>query len=143
MRRQSPDGFVSAKVTETAGPRLEKNTIQEVSAFPLASFVRFTEGSGYTQLSGDWTTVLSEYHITKALYDIREDKDWPVLDDRTVVVTPANDEPPPVGGKFIDKKVPIPKPTDVPEAFEDDLEKRLDAAANTMLAKPARKEKTS
>ena len=66
-----------------------------------------------------------------------------MLDERTVVVTPAEDEPPSVGGKFIDKKVPIPKPTDVPEAFEDDLEKRLDAAAKTILAKPARKEKTS
>ena len=123
-------------MTEAAGPRLEKNTIIETSAMPFASFVKFTEGSGYTQFSGYWTTVISEYHITKALFGIREDADWPDPDERTVLVT-ADGEPPPPQTKFIEKKTPIAKPTNIPSGFEDDLKERLQAEAKSQAeAKP-------
>ena len=134
-RRQSPTGYVQAKVTETAGPRLEKNTIIEVSALPLASFVRFSQSSVYTQNSGYTTPIISEFHITKTLYQRREEMDWPEQNQRTVLVTP-DDEPPPVAKKFVEKKAPIPKPTGVPEAFEDDLERRLEAESAS-VQKPA------
>ena len=140
-RKQTADGLVQVNVSESVGPRLEKNTIIEVSALPLASFVRCTEMSGYTAFSGYWTTVLSEYHITKALYGIREDADWPGLDEQTLVVTPAPDEPP-VANRFIAKKAPIPKPKGVPEAFEDDLEKRLDSGTGKTQDKPPNKGNT-
>lgn len=126
-RRQSPDGMVQAKVTEAVGPRLEKNTVIEVSALPLASFVRFSESSGYTQFSGYPTAIVSEFHITKALYAHRDEMPWPDPDERTVLVTP-DDGPPPPSQRFIERKVPIPKPTDVPAGFDADLEKRLDQA---------------
>lgn len=133
---QSLDGRAEAKVTEAEGPRLEKNTIIEVSALPLASFVRTTEGSGYTQFSGYWTTVFSEFHITKALYGIREQAPWPAKDDRTVLVT-ADESPAPPLKRFVEKNVTIPKPTNVPEGFDDDLEKRIDAAGETLSPKKA------
>lgn len=138
-RRQSENGYVSAKVTETAAPRLEKNTIIEVSALPLASFVRFSESSGYTQFSGYPTAVLSEYHITKALYAHREETSWPEVDDRTVLVTP-DDAPPPMSKRFMDKKVPIPKPTDVPAGFDADLDKRLEQAGEKLAAPSPKKD---
>jgi hypothetical protein len=127
-RKDAPDRLVQGKVKEEAGPRLEKNTIIETSALPLASFVKFTEGSGYTQFSGYWTTVLSEYHITKALFGIREDADWPDQDERTVLVT-AEDEPPPPSARFIEKKASIAMPKDIPDGFDDDLQKRLESVA--------------
>jgi hypothetical protein len=138
-RRQSPDGLVQAKVAETVGPRLEKNTIIEVSALPLASFVRFSESSGYTQFAGYPTPIISEYHITKALYGHREETAWPDQDERTVLVTP-DDAPPPVAKRFIDKKVPIPKPTDVPAGFDNDLEKRLEQAGEKLSALPPKRD---
>jgi hypothetical protein len=123
---QGLDGVAAARVSESEGPRLERNTVIEVSAMPLASFVRFSESSGYTQFSGYRTTVLSEYHITKALFGHREETGWPEVDERTVLVTP--DEDPIVQSRFIEKNVPIAKPTDVPKDFDADLEQRLDAA---------------
>ena len=50
--RQGLVGVAAANVTESVGSRMEKNTIIEVSARPLARFVRFSESSGYTQFSG-------------------------------------------------------------------------------------------
>jgi hypothetical protein len=137
-RRQSPNGYAQTKVTETAGPRLEKNTVIEVSARPLASFVKFAESKGYTSYSGYWTTVLSEFHITEALYGVREEANWPALDDRTVNVTP-DEEPPAKGSKFIESKKPIPKPTDVPAGFDDDLEKRIEQAGEQLAKKDQKK----
>ena len=127
---ETPDGFAEARVREESGPRLEKNTVIEISAMPLASFVRFSESSGYTQFSGYPTTVLSEYHITKALFGFREETHWPEVDEKTVLVTPE-EETPFAHDRFIEKNVPIAKPTDVPEDFDADLERRLDAAAET------------
>jgi hypothetical protein len=132
--KQSPDGYAQAKVKEEAGPLLEKNSIIEVSALPLASFVKFTEGSGYTQQSGHWTTVLSEYHITEALFGVREEADWPATSSSTILVSPE-EETPPVGGKFIEKKVSIAKP-DVPEGFEEEFSRRLGEAAGGMPPPP-------
>ena len=47
----------------------------------------------------------------------------------------------PSAKKFIDKKVPIPKPTDVPAGFDDDLEKRLEQAGANQATKPPKKDK--
>ena len=120
-------GETSVNVKEETGPRIERNTLIEASAMPLASFVHFTEGSGYTQYSGYWTTVLSEYHISKPLYDYFERQPLPPVDDRTVEVT--GDRPYEEPQRF--KDGPIPKPGDVPESFDEELERRLNAAGST------------
>ena len=137
---ETPDGFAEARVNESVGPRLEKNTVIETFARPLASFVRFSESSGYTQFSGYPTTVLSEYHITKTLLGHREEMTWPEVDESTVLVTPDEEAPFPQN-KFINKNVPIAKPTDVPEDFDTDLERRLDEAAESKSKPPKGKSK--
>jgi hypothetical protein len=126
--RQSETGFTPAKVNETVGPLLEKNTIIEVSALPLASFVRFSEASGYTQFSGYPLALVSEFHITKALHGYHEESDWPEVDSRTILVTAS--EQPPFPSPLLEQSVNfgptgIPKPRDIPEGFDDDLEARL------------------
>ena len=128
--RQSETGFTPAKVNETAGPLLEKNTIIEVSALPLASFVRFSEASGYTQFSGYPLALVSEYHITKALHGYHEESDWPEVDSRTILVT-ASEQPPFPSPLLETGSGPsvIPKPRDIPEGFDDDLEARLNRAS--------------
>lgn len=124
LRWHSDDTSVSVK--ESVGPRIDRNTLIEASALPLASFIHFTEGSGYTQYAGYWTTVLSEYHITKPLFDYFEREPLPPVDDRTVEV--AGDRPYEEPQRFQDG--PIPKP-DVPDNFDADLERRLNAAGST------------
>lgn len=125
--KQGEDGFAASKVTETVGPLLEKNTIIEVSALPLASFVRFSEASGYTQFSGYPLAVLSEYHITKALHGYREESDWPEVDTRTILVTPSDQ--PPFPPTLLEPSIAIPKPKGIPEGFDDDLERRINEAS--------------
>ncbi|MBX3412410.1 MAG: TraM recognition domain-containing protein [Pirellulales bacterium] len=73
-------------VVETIRPRLEPNTIIEVSADSSASMVRFTEGSGYTQFSGYWTIIDSQYHQTPDEFEVRSRRDWPAEDGQTVRV---------------------------------------------------------
>ena len=120
-------GETSVNVKEEVGPRIERNTLIEASAMPLASFIHFTEGSGYTQYAGYWTTVLSEYHISKPLYDFFEREPLPPVDDRTVEV--AGDRPYEEPQRF--REGPIPRPGDVPPDFDADLERRLNAAGST------------
>ncbi len=90
------------------------------------SFVKFDEGSGYTQYAGFWTTVLSEYHISKPLYDYCEGTPLPPVNDETVEVPGDPREGFRDGNAFHDK--PIPNAPNVPEAFEEDIEKRLNDA---------------
>jgi len=133
--QESPDGHAMTKVSETVGPRLEKNTIIEVSALPLASFVRFSESSGYTQYSGYSFAMWSEYHITKALFGYREESDWPDPDGRTIIVT-AGDTPT-FPSKLLNSNVPIPMPTNIPARFDDDLERRINEASRAHQPSPA------
>lgn len=74
------------EIGERVGARLEPNTIIEVSADPMASMVRFTEGSAYTQFSGYWTTISSEYHQSDDEFQARERRDWPAESGETVPV---------------------------------------------------------
>ncbi len=134
-QRQSEGDDASTKVSETVGPILEKNTIIEVSALPLASFVRFTESSGYTQYSGNPFAMWSEYHITKALFGYREESDWPDLDERTILVTSG--DTPTFPNQLLTSNVPIPRPTDIPGGFEDDLERRINEASRVHQPHPA------
>ena len=138
--RQSETGFAAAKVNETVGPLLEKNTIIEVSALPLASFVRFSEASGYTQFSGYPLALMSEYHITKALHGYHEESDWPEVDSRTILVTAS--EQPPFPTALLESGVVIPKPTHVPGTFDDDLERRLNEASEKQGPKTDTKHRT-
>ena len=135
-----PTGIFDAsdvKVKETLGPRLEKNTIIELSAKPMASFVRFTEGSGYTQFSGYYTPILSDFHISQAEFEKREQADWPPVDEETVIGYADNEEPP--GGRTADAgrspaaEKPFvtghpagpPPPENVPDDFDRHLDERL------------------
>jgi hypothetical protein len=89
-----PYGRVVVNVDELTGPRLEPNTVIELSATPLASFVRFTEGSEYTQFSGYYTPIMTEFHISKEEFQEREKAAWPSLTAQTVLVTGDEDTPP-------------------------------------------------
>ena len=121
---------VSVNVSEQIGPRLEKNTVIETSALPLSSFVRFDEGSGYTQYAGYWTTILSEYHISKPLYDHFEREPIPPVGEATIAVLGDAHEERPLGRRFYER--PIPKPNNIPAEFEDDLEQRLNVAGEEL-----------
>lgn len=132
--RQGENGVAIAKVNETVGPLLEKNTIIEVSALPLASFIRCSEDSGYTRFGGHTITVVSEFHITKALHGYREDSDWPEVDSQTILVTPS--EEPPFPSTLLESNPVIPKPQGVPEGFDSDLERRINEASERLGPKP-------
>jgi hypothetical protein len=73
-------------VQEVVGPRLERNRIIELSANPMASFIRTTADKGFTAYTGYWTPILSEYHIHCSEYDQRETAPWPTSSDSTLVV---------------------------------------------------------
>ena len=73
-------------VTETAGPRMDRNTVIEVSAHPMLSIVRFTHGSGYTQFSAYSTPIVSNFHISEEEYRERSRGGWPVADAQTLEV---------------------------------------------------------
>jgi hypothetical protein len=74
---------------ESIGPRLDRNTLIELSAASWLSLVRFTEGSGYTQYSGYLTPIIHEYHIPEHEYAERTGRPWPEPSDATVVPPPA------------------------------------------------------
>ena len=82
------------QVEETIGPRLERNTIIDISATPNTSFVIATEGSGFTQFSGYVTPIVTDYHITEKQYDERSKATWPPPDGGTVVFDRPHDLPP-------------------------------------------------
>ena len=81
------EGF---EIKEAIGPRLEKNTIIEVSADPMTSFVRFTEGTGYTQFSGYWTSIVSQFHQTSRQFKNRSERAWPTESAETVTASPSS-----------------------------------------------------
>jgi hypothetical protein len=134
LRFDSED--VSVSTREEVGPRLEQNTVIETSALPLGSFVKFDEGSGYTQFSGFWTTILSEYHISKPLYDFYAREPFPDVGECTVKIPVEAIENVPMKARFFEK--PIPKPQDVPPEFEDDLSRRIELAARRAEQERAR-----
>lgn len=119
LRWHSDETSVSVK--EAVGSRMERNTVIETSALPLSSFVKFDEGSGYTQYAGYWTTVLSEYHISKHLYAFYEKEPIPPVDDRTVEV--PGDQPTPDDNRIMTR----PIPTNAPADFDDEIERRLNS----------------
>jgi TraM recognition site of TraD and TraG len=127
LRNHRDDTLVN--VSEQVASRMERNTVIETSAHPLSSFVKFDEGSGYTQYAGYWTTVLNEYHISKALYDFLEGKRLPPVDAETIAVPGDPPEGYPEVNQF--KEGPIPIRSDASEDFDSDLKKRLNAAAES------------
>lgn len=123
-----PRGFfdaASVNVTESAGPRLERNTIIELSAKPMASFVRFTEGSGYTQFSGYYTPILSEYHISKSMFEARSESPWPGDSDETVIGHAESGETPEHKPFLTGHPGGPPPPENVPDDFDRHLDERL------------------
>lgn len=86
------------KVNETAGYRLDRNLIMDISATPNTSFVNFTEGSHFTQFSSYVTPIVSDYHIDIDEYGRRSRAAWPAANEETIVVqaaaTPPADPPP-------------------------------------------------
>jgi hypothetical protein len=123
------------QVSETIGPRLEKNVIIELSAMPMASFVRFTEGSGYTQFSGYYTPMISEYHISKESFEERTNADWRPDSEKTVITVEGGDEPG-AGSTFVTgHPAGPPPPADVPDDFGQAIEERF-KVAETKLKQP-------
>jgi hypothetical protein len=72
---RAEEGFV--EVSETVGPRLDRNTVIRVSAHPQGSFVRFTTGSGYTQFGGFTTPIVSSFMMSRREYGHRQRVIWP------------------------------------------------------------------
>ena len=76
----------TVEVSEAIGPMLNQNDIQEISATPGASLVRFCEGSGYTQFGGNYTPIKSQFHISAEEYERRSEAPWPEASPETIVV---------------------------------------------------------
>jgi hypothetical protein len=91
------------QVTESVGPRLDRNTIIQISANPMASFVRFTSGSGYTQFGGFTTPIVSTYMMPQSTYEIRKAAAWPDQPGTVLVPFPSTSVSEP-------EKVPAPEP---------------------------------
>ncbi len=123
-------------VKEAAGPRLERNTIIELSAKPMASFVRFTEGSGYTQFSGYYTPILSEYHISKDSFKARSKAPWPEDSEETVIGHAESGETPERMPFLTGHPGGPPPPENVPDDFDRHLEERLTGPEVPKPAKP-------
>lgn len=106
------------QVSESHGPALDKNTILAASSDPLASFVRFTFGSGYTQFGGKTTIIRSLYPADLATYSRRAKAPWPILPDEPEA------GPPPVPASALKSLPPAPPPagtaTDWDERFRND-----------------------
>lgn len=80
------------QVREALGPRLERNTLIELSAASWLSLVRFTEGSGFTQYSGYFTPIIHEFHIPFKEFEFRAEKEpWPEPDEKTLVTPTATE----------------------------------------------------
>ena len=72
-----PQKLALVSVRESEGPRLERNTLIEVSADTFGSFVRFTQNSGFTRFSGYITPIITEYHTSQEEYQARAKTPWP------------------------------------------------------------------
>ena len=79
------------EVSEIRSPRLTPNDIIKISAAPFDSISKFSHGSGYTQYSGFFVPLVSEFHITPEQYDARLNAGWPALGPSAVTV--QGDEP--------------------------------------------------
>lgn len=112
------EGF---EINEMIGPRLEKNTIIEVSADPLANFVRFTEGSGYTQFSGYWTTIVSQFHQSQKQFKDRAKKAWPLESPDTVPVLTEQ-----MSRTVSASQVPVPRTTAATESTDEPAAEKPD-----------------
>ena len=91
----------------------------------MASFVRFTEGSGYTQFSGYYTPILSEYHISKEMFEARSESPWPGDSDETVIGQAESGETPEPKLFLTGHPGGPPPPENVPDDFDRHLEERL------------------
>jgi hypothetical protein len=89
------DASRELQTREGQGPRLERNTLIELSAASWLSLVRFTEGSGYTQYSGYLTPIVHEFHITEDEFKERSNRPWPAPDDRATVLSASPPGPTP------------------------------------------------
>ena len=115
-----PEGLGQVNVREQEGPRLERNTVIEVSADQMGSFVRFSQSSGFTRFSGYITPIVSEYHLTEEEYQARATAPWPVGGPDTLTVTVDEAKAP--QGLFLE----VPKPDAATYELEDEIGKKLD-----------------
>jgi hypothetical protein len=120
------DQVASVRITEDIGPRLDLNTIIEVSADPFGSFVRFAQNSGFTRFSGFVTPIISEYHISEAEYGSRATWPWPVESSDTVLVTKEEQSEAKAAGEGT-PPVPLDPGEDVYD-LDQSIEARLDRA---------------
>ena len=81
------------QVGEENRPRLDRNTILDVSADPLASLVRFSFGSGYTQFGAYITPIISQYHISNKVYKERKKTSWPTGTGTVLIPYPTTTPP--------------------------------------------------
>jgi hypothetical protein len=93
----NPSNMAKVRVNENSSPRLEQNTIIEVSADQFGSFVRFAQSSGFTRFSGYVTPIICEYHLSEDEYKSRAESPWPEPTDETLLA--AGEEKPQHGAE--------------------------------------------
>lgn len=89
--QQSEEGMV--EVTEQIGPRLDRNTIIQISANQTASFVRFTSSKGYTQFAGYTTPIVSMFTMPEKTHTDRLKAPWPTAPGTVMVPYPSTADP--------------------------------------------------
>lgn len=107
-------------VQEEIRPRMEPNTIMQVSADPALSLVNFTGDEGPVQYGAGWNIVISGFHIDSKTYRDRMQTPWPAVSaaDGTILVTRGDrpSDPPPV---------PAPVPPSGPGGLDERVRNAL------------------
>ncbi len=116
-----PEQMAAVNVQEGEGPRLERNTIIEVSADQFGSFVRFAQSSGFTRFSGYVTPLISEYHVTQDEYRFRANAPWPGESSETLTVTTEKTKAP--ESPFLEAKRSGPETYPLDQAIDDRLDR--------------------
>ena len=117
----APDATVEqmaqVNVHEGQGPRMERNTVIEVSADQFGSFVRFAQSSGFTRFSGYVTPIISEYHVSEEEFRFRANAPWPDESSETLTVTADGTKP--TESPFLEDNQVEPESYDVDDPIED------------------------
>lgn len=77
------EGLVNVRQTEL--PALDRQRMLKISSQRLASLIRFTFGSGYTQFAGASVPIVSQYPISFQLYKDSRKLSWPTAPGAFVV----------------------------------------------------------
>jgi hypothetical protein len=84
------EGMINVRRVEQ--PRLDRSRLLAIGSNRMASIIRFTFGSGYTQFAGATVPILSQFAITEEEYKRRRRLPWPSAPGAFII--PAPTKPP-------------------------------------------------